>query len=101
MKTLTQYAKDNGFEYVRVSREDREDGIGVVVGDNYVKNRVWYTRQQMAGELGVEIVRKTVRVADANEYVRKAKAAGLKAFEITNQIRHSDGIYTLNVHYIK
>lgn len=57
MKSLQQIAKENGFQYRKVSTEEREDGVGVIAGDNWIKDQkpypVWYTTDEMIAELGL------------------------------------------------
>lgn len=53
MKTLTQIAKENGFKMTKVTAEELEDGIGVIVGENWIKDQVWYTTKEMVENLGL------------------------------------------------
>ena len=73
LKELKQIAKQNGFTHKVVSKSDLEDGIGVVAGDNFVKNSVWYTEQQMAEELGLAPVQVKTVDLDAKIGIEGAK----------------------------
>ena len=50
------YAK-HGFIYTFVSEDEHEDGIGAVVGQNFVKNGVFYSSMDAAREIGLALVR--------------------------------------------
>lgn len=85
MKTLQQIAKENGFQYRKVSAEEREDGVGVVVGDNWIaplksghKLPEWYTTSEMIEELGLPKLQVKAENLDASVGIEGAKGLAIE-----------------------
>ena len=98
---LKDFAKKNGFEYEFVSQEEREDGVGVCVGDNYIKNGIWYTKQQMVSEVGLELKRRTVRSSE-KAIIEEMEQVGVIAYQIEKFAKGFRGQPdTYNVYYVK
>ena len=84
MRALQQIAKENGFEYQKVTAEEREDGVGVVVGDNWIaplkpdhKVNEWYTTAEMLEELGLPEIQVKSCTLDAKVSLETAKQSAL------------------------
>lgn len=99
---LKDFAKKNGFEYEFVSQEEREDGVGAVSGDNYVKDGIWYTKHQMVQEIGLELKRRTMYSDSEKALIKQMKQAGVIAYQIEKFARGFHGQpNTYNVYYVK
>lgn len=77
MKSLEQIAKENGFKYIKVDASEFEDGVGACVGDNWVKQAVWYTTNQMIEELGLPKLQVKSADLDASVGIDGAKKAAM------------------------
>jgi hypothetical protein len=114
MQTLVQFIESKSeFKSRPVSREEREDGIGVAVGMNYCKRTAgenfdrFYTEAEALTELGFELKFSTGKLQARNEVDAKAQAvkiaekSGVKAIEVKATQFGSSNAYNIATRYIK
>lgn len=109
MKTFKQVARENNFQATQVNRTEFEDGIGVQVGMNFVKNETFYTEDQMLAECGFDDVKFTsgkFQAESADDATRQLtdalQSAGVVAYQIQRKpYEYAANQYVVKVNYVK
>lgn len=93
-----EIARENGFLFDFITKEEREDGIGVTTGWNFMKDEIWYTPQECANILKLgqfkhtSIIIDTISRVEAILYVlSEAQAQGVKVVFVTSACTEKDG----------
>jgi len=107
MQTLIQFGKQNGFNSTLVSKSEKEDGIGAVIGLNFVKAGIWYTPAEMVKTAGFEMKHSCGKIKARNaaeaekQIIDQMKASKVIAAEIVACNEYKRGEFGVNVRYIK
>lgn len=108
MVNLVKFVEKAGnFKAQYITAENYEDGLGIIVGQNYVKDGVFYTEAEALAEIGFELkvstgVLEAKSAADAEQQaIKAAEAAGVKAIEIKVSQYGSSNRYNVRSRYVK
>jgi len=107
MKELKQIAQENGFKLINVSAEEFEDGIGAAPGENFIKDGIWYTINDLVKKLNLPSLKvKPAKLALSLEKSRSAMMDWLKKekvewFYIYRLKKLSDGDVSVSAYYGK